>query len=297
MLQILSGIEVSKKLREDLSRSVADVVATGQRPPHLAAIIVGTDGASQTYVGAKKKACDSVGFQSTVLALPAETTEAELLKQIDDINRNSQIDGLIVQLPLPAHINEETITQAVLPSKDVDGFHDINMGKLAKGHKGIKPATPYGIQLILEHYGIETDGKHVVIVGRSNIVGRPISIMLSENSTLGNATVTLCHSRTKDLREFTLKADILITALGKPGFIKGNAIKSGAVVIDVGITRIDDPSKKAGWRLSGDVDYESAAEVASALTPVPGGVGPMTIAGLLMNTFFAHQTSIQARTA
>jgi methylenetetrahydrofolate dehydrogenase (NADP+)/methenyltetrahydrofolate cyclohydrolase len=238
-----------------------------------------------------------VGFHSTVLTLPKETTETELLRHIDEINRNSQIDGLIVQLPLPPHINEETVTQAVLPEKDVDGFHDINMGKLAKGHKGIKPATPYGIQLILDHYGIETDGKHVVVVGRSNIVGRPISIMLSENSSMGNATVTLCHSRTRDLREFTLNADILITALGKPGFITGKVIKPGAVVIDVGITRIEDPSKKAGWRLSGDVDFESASQVASALTPVPGGVGPMTIAGLLMNTYFAHQAAIQARTA
>jgi methylenetetrahydrofolate dehydrogenase (NADP+)/methenyltetrahydrofolate cyclohydrolase len=297
MAQILDGREVSAAIKESLKRDVDAMVAIGQRPPHLVAILVGNDGGSMTYVGAKEKACHEVGFMGTVIRYDETVTEAELLKKIDEINHDGSIDGLIVQLPLPKHIDENRVTLAIAPSKDVDGFHDVNMGRLAKGADGVKPATPYGITLILKHYGIETAGKNVVIVGRSNIVGRPMSIMLSGPGDTGNATVTVTHSRTVDLPSFTRSADILVAAIGKPGFITGDMIKPGAVVIDVGTTRIDDPSKKAGWRLSGDVDFASAEPVAGAITPVPGGVGPMTIAGLLANTLLARKAGIAAQTA
>lgn len=273
------------------------MVAAGFRPPHLVAILVGNDGGSMTYVGAKEKACHEIGFLGTVIRYEDSITEQELLDKINEINNNDQIDGLIVQLPLPKHIDENKVTLAIAPHKDVDGFHDVNMGRLAKGADGVKPATPYGITLILKHYGIETAGKHVVVVGRSNIVGRPMSIMLSGPGETGNATVTVTHSRTVDLPSYTKSADILVAAIGKPGFITGDMIKPGAVVIDVGTTRIDDPSKKAGWRLSGDVDFASTEPVAGAITPVPGGVGPMTIAGLLANTMLARRASLMATTA
>jgi methylenetetrahydrofolate dehydrogenase (NADP+)/methenyltetrahydrofolate cyclohydrolase len=297
MAQILDGREVSAAIKESLKHDVDAMVAIGQRPPHLVAILVGNDGGSMTYVGAKEKACHEVGFMGTVIRYDETVTEAELLQKIDEINHDGSIDGLIVQLPLPKHIDENRVTLAIAPSKDVDGFHDVNMGRLAKGADGVKPATPYGITLILKHYGIETAGKNVVIVGRSNIVGRPMSIMLSGPGDTGNATVTVTHSRTVDLPSFTRSADILVAAIGKPGFITGDMIKPGAVVIDVGTTRIDDPSKKAGWRLSGDVDFASAEPVAGAITPVPGGVGPMTIAGLLANTLLARKAGIAAQTA
>lgn len=297
MAKILDGREVSAAIKETLKREVSAMVDSGLRPPHLVAILVGNDGGSQTYVGAKEKACHEIGFLGTVIRYPDSVTEQELLDKIDQINHDGQIDGLIVQLPLPAHIDENKVTLAIAPSKDVDGFHDVNMGRLAKGADGVKPATPYGITLILKHYGIETAGKHVVVVGRSNIVGRPMSIMLSGPGETGNATVTVTHSRTKDLTSFTKSADILIAAIGKPGFITGDMIKPGAVVIDVGTTRVDDASKKAGWRLCGDVDFASAEQVAGAITPVPGGVGPMTIAGLLANTMLARKAQIKNQTA
>lgn len=297
MAQILDGREVSAAIKETLKREVSAMVDAGMRPPHLVAILVGNDGGSMTYVGAKEKACHEVGFLGTVIRYDDTVTEAELLQKIDEINRDSQIDGLIVQLPLPKHIDENRVTLAISPEKDVDGFHDVNMGRLTKGADGVKPATPYGITLILKHYGIETAGKHVVVVGRSNIVGRPMSIMLSGPGETGNATVTVTHSRTVDLPSYTRSADILVAAIGKPGFITGDMIKPGAVVIDVGTTRLDDPSKKAGWRLSGDVDFASTEPVAGAITPVPGGVGPMTIAGLLANTLLARKAGIKAQTA
>lgn len=297
MATIIDGREVSAHLREQLKREVENLAASGQRPPHLAAILVGNDGGSQTYVGAKEKACSDAGFHSTILRFEDNISEDFLLNEIDKLNNNYQIDGIIVQLPLPKHIDENTVTLAIHPDKDVDGFHDINMGKLSKGADGVKPATPYGITLMLEHYNIETAGKNVVVVGRSNIVGRPISIMLSNPGRTGNATVTVCHSKTVDLKAHTLNADILIAAIGKPGFIKADMVKPGATVIDVGTTRVDDASKKAGWRLSGDVDYNEVSQVAGAITPVPGGVGPMTIAGLLANTMLARKKKLTANLA
>lgn len=297
MAQILDGREVSAAIKETLKREVSSMVNDGIRPPHLVAILVGNDGGSMTYVGAKEKACHEIGFLGSVIRYEDTVTEEELLAKIDEINRNDQIDGLIVQLPLPKHIDENKVTLAIHPAKDVDGFHDVNMGRLAKGAHGVKPATPYGITLILKHYNISTEGKYVVVVGRSNIVGRPMSIMLSAPGEDANATVTITHSKTVDLASYTRKADIVIAAIGKPGFVTGDMLKPGAVVIDVGTTRVDDPSKKAGWRLCGDVDFESASKVAGAITPVPGGVGPMTIAGLLANTMLARKASINARTA
>ena len=297
MATIIDGRIVSAAIRESLSREVQTMVSNGLRPPHLVAVLVGNDGGSQTYVGAKEKACHEVGFLGTVIRYPDTVSEAELLEKVEEINRNEQIDGLIVQLPLPRHIDENKVTLAIRPEKDVDGFHDVNMGRLAKGSDGIKPATPYGITLMLKHYGIATEGKHVVVIGRSNIVGRPMSILLSNAGETGNATVTVCHSKTQNLKSFTLQADIVVAALGKPGFLTGDMVKEGCVVIDVGTTRVEDLSKKAGWRLCGDVDFESVSVKASAITPVPGGVGPMTIAGLLVNTLKARKVNIAARTA
>jgi len=289
MPQILSGKEVSLSLNEQIAARVAAGKAKTGMVPHLVAILVGNDGASQTYVGAKEKACQTVGFDSSILRYDASISQDELLAEIERINQDDTYTGLIVQLPLPNHIDEEVVTHAIHPDKDVDGFHDINMGKLAKGHPGVKPATPYGITLMLKHYGIETQGKHVVVLGRSNIVGRPMSLLLSDSSETGNATVTICHSRTRDLASYTRQADILVVALGKPEFVGADLVKPGAVVIDVGTTRVEDTSRERGWRLTGDVLYSEVAEVASAITPVPGGVGPMTISGLMMNTLQAFE--------
>lgn len=285
MAEILDGKAVSQYFKDQIKAEVADMVAAGKRAPHLVAILVGSDGGSQTYVAAKEKACHEVGFTGTVLRYPESITQEELLQKVREINQDSNIDGLIVQLPLPKHIDENAVTQAITPEKDVDGFHDINMGKLTKGDStGYTSATPLGITMLLKYYGIKTSGKHAVVIGRSNIVGRPMSILLSDSSETGNCTVTLCHSRTSNLREICLQADIIVAAIGKPGFVTGDMVKAGAVVIDVGTTRLDDPSKKAGWRLAGDVDFLGAAEKASMITPVPGGVGPMTITGLMFNT-------------
>lgn len=293
MALILNGKEVADTLKQKIAQEVSKMVAAGHRAPHLVAILVGNDGGSQTYVGAKEKACHEVGFRGTVIRYDHTITEEQLLTKIAEINADQEIDGLIVQLPLPKHINETKITHAILPEKDVDGFHDVNMGQLAKGNDGIVSATPLGITLILQHYNIETAGKHVVVIGRSNIVGRPISILLSNPGTVGNATVTVCHSKTQNLSHFTLQADIIVAAIGKPGFVTGDMVKEGAVVIDVGTTRIEDVTKKAGWRLSGDVDFATVEPKASAITPVPGGVGPMTITALLNNTLKARKSQIK----
>ena len=253
----------------------------------MAAILVGSDGASQTYVNAKVKACERVGFESTLIELPSDTSEEKLLETIDKLNNDSAIDGFIVQLPLPKHINEDNVTLRVAPEKDVDGFHPENVGRMALGLPTFLPATPNGVMEMLGRYDIETSGKHCVVIGRSNIVGTPMSILMSRNSNPGNSTVTLTHSRTSNLKEVCLSADIIIVALGKPKFLTADMVKAGAVVVDVGIHRIEDSNKKSGFRLVGDVDYETVAPKCSAISPVPGGVGPMTIASLLQNTLKA----------
>lgn len=286
----LDGKAVSAHFKSEMALEVKKMKEEGQRAPHLAAILVGEDGGSKTYIEAKDRACKEVGFDSTILRFPDTISEEELLSEVDRINQNDNIDGLIVQLPLPSHIDENKVTQKILPKKDVDGFHDINMGKLAKGdHSGYISATPLGITMLLKYYNIDTSGKNAVVIGRSNIVGRPMSILLSESSITGNATVTLCHSRTKNLEEICSRADIIVAAIGKPFFVKENMVKEGAIVIDVGTTRLEDSTRERGWRLAGDVDYTSVKDKASMITPVPGGVGPMTITGLLSNTLKARQ--------
>ncbi|MBW7845027.1 MAG: bifunctional 5,10-methylenetetrahydrofolate dehydrogenase/5,10-methenyltetrahydrofolate cyclohydrolase [Bacteroidia bacterium] len=282
-MQILNGNEVSKSIREQIKQEVIKLKASGGKTPHLAAILVGTDGASMTYVGAKEKDCMEVGFDSTVLRFPATTTEDELLAEVEKINNNPEIDGLIVQLPLPKHIKEKRITEAISYKKDVDGFHPMNVGLMFKGLPCFLPATPFGIVKLLEHYKIDTTGKHCVIVGRSDIVGKPMSILMLQK----NCTVSICHSKTTDIEAHIQRADIVIAAVGIPEFVKGSMIKEGAVVVDVGITRVEDTTAKNGFRLKGDVEYASCAEKASFITPVPGGVGPMTRVGLLLNTLNA----------
>jgi len=286
----LDGKAVSAHFKSEMALEVKKMKEEGQRAPHLAAILVGEDGGSKTYIEAKDRACKEVGFDSTILRFPDTISEEELLSEVDRINLDDNIDGLIVQLPLPSHIDENKVTQKILPKKDVDGFHDINMGKLAKGdHSGYISATPLGITMLLKYYNIDTSGKNAVVIGRSNIVGRPMSILLSESSITGNATVTLCHSRTKNLEEICSRADIIVAAIGKPFFVKENMVKEGAIVIDVGTTRLEDSTRERGWRLAGDVDYTLVKDKASMITPVPGGVGPMTITGLLSNTLKARQ--------
>jgi len=282
-MEILNGNSVSKALKEKIKAEVISLKTEGFKTPHLAAILVGSDGASMTYVGAKEKDCHEVGFDSTVLRFPATTTEEELLAEVQKINNNNNIDGLIVQLPLPKHINEKKITEAISWKKDVDGFHPMNVGLMFKGLPCFLPATPFGVIKLLEHYNIDTVGKHCVIIGRSDIVGKPMSALMLQR----HSTVTVCHSKTKDLAGFTKNADIVIAALGIPGFLKGEMVKEGAVIIDVGITRVDDANSPKGFVLKGDVDYNSVAEKASWITPVPGGVGPMTRVALLLNTIDA----------
>jgi methylenetetrahydrofolate dehydrogenase (NADP+)/methenyltetrahydrofolate cyclohydrolase len=288
MTTILDGKGLAKKLRGNIKEEVAAYTSQGRRAPHLAAILVGEDGASKTYVNSKERDCEFVGFHSSVHRLPAETSEEDLLNLIESINNNSDIDGLIVQLPLPKHMDSEKITEAISPEIDVDGFHTNSVGRLTKGEDTFISATPFGIIMTLEDYGIETSGKHCVVIGRSNIVGRPMSILMSRNDYPGNCTVTVCHSRTKDLKGFTLQADIVIAALGIPEFLKADMVKEGAVVIDVGITRVDSDNEK-GYVLKGDVDFEAVSAKASAITPVPGGVGPMTRYGLLFNTMKSYK--------
>ncbi|CAI8153492.1 MAG: bifunctional methylenetetrahydrofolate dehydrogenase/methenyltetrahydrofolate cyclohydrolase FolD [Flavobacteriaceae bacterium] len=284
---ILDGKQTSAKIKEEIEAQVSVMKQQNKRTPHLAAVLVGTNGASMTYVGAKVKACQLVGFESTLIELSAETTEAQLLNKIEELNNNPEIDGFIVQLPLPKHIDEQKVLMAVDPDKDVDGFHPMNVGRLTLDLPTFISATPYGIMELLERYEIPTSGKHVVVIGRSHIVGRPMSILMSQKRAAGNATVTIAHSRTTNLAALTKEADIIVAALGIPEFLKADMVKKGAVVIDVGITRVPDASKKRGYRIAGDVDFENVAEKASHITPVPGGVGPMTIAMLLKNTLLA----------
>ncbi len=287
MTQILDGKATSDKIKARIAEQVKDIIAKGGKQPHLAAILVGTDGASQTYVGHKEKACAQVGFKSTLIKLDDTTTERELLNVIAEINADNDIDGLIIQLPLPKQIDETKVINAISPKKDVDGFHPQNVGKMMLGHPTFLPATPYGIMKLLEFYNIETKGKECVVLGRSNIVGRPMVNLLSQKGPFADCTVTICHSRTKDIKAHTLKADIIIAAIGQPLFLKADMVKEGAVVIDVGITRLPDATKKTGYRLVGDVDYDNVAPKCSWITPVPGGVGPMTIVSLLENTIKA----------
>jgi|TARA_B110000238_G_C16116499_1_gene435117 methylenetetrahydrofolate dehydrogenase (NADP+)/methenyltetrahydrofolate cyclohydrolase len=284
---LLDGKKTAADIKEEIALEVRNLKNNGKKTPHLAAIIVGNNGASITYVNAKVKACERVGFESTLIRLTEEASEEELLNEIAILNVDKDIDGFIVQLPLPKHIDEQKILMAVDPNKDVDGFHPTNVGKMALNLPTFISATPYGILELLERYHVETSGKHVVVLGRSHIVGSPMSILLSQKRKVGNATVTMCHSRTKNLKEITLQADIIIAAIGIPEFLKADMVKENVTVIDVGITRVGDSSKKSGYRLLGDVAFDEVAKKADFITPVPGGVGPMTIAMLLKNTLLA----------
>jgi methylenetetrahydrofolate dehydrogenase (NADP+) / methenyltetrahydrofolate cyclohydrolase len=286
-MQILNGKDASAAIKEALKLDVAQLATEGKKVPHLVAILVGTNGASETYVAAKVKACEDVGFKSTLIRFEEEVTSFKLLDTIRELNTDPDVDGILVQLPLPAHISAEEVINTIDPSKDVDGFHPSTIGRMVLGQPTFIPATPYGILLLLQHYKIETKGKHAVVIGRSNIVGRPMSILLSAAGNPGNCTVTLCHSHTHNLKELCAMGDIIVAALGKPEFVRADMVKEGAVVIDVGITRVADSSKKSGFRLKGDVAYDEVAPKCSYITPVPGGVGPMTIAALLKNTFKA----------
>jgi methylenetetrahydrofolate dehydrogenase (NADP+)/methenyltetrahydrofolate cyclohydrolase len=292
MATIIDGKKTSADIRLEIKEKVESIKEKGGKIPHLAAILVGTDGASETYVNFKVKDCEQVGFKSTLRRFEDTITEEELLKEVEDINNDPDIDGLIVQLPIPDHISVQKVTDMIKPEKDVDGFHPINVGRMAKSLPAYVSATPYGIMQLLERYKIETSGKHCVVIGRSDIVGSPMSILLSRKSYPGNCTVTLCHSRTKSIKEMTLQADIIIAALGIPEFLTGDMVKDGAVVIDVGITRVKDDSKKSGFALKGDVKYDEVEPKCSYITPVPGGVGPMTRASLLMNTLLAAEKEI-----
>lgn len=284
-MQILDGKKAAQAIKDELKMDVAQRAAEGKKIPHLAAILVGTNGASETYVSAKVKACEEVGFKSTLVRFEAEISEAKLLEKISEFNSDPDIDGILVQLPLPKHISDDQVINAIDPEKDVDGFHPVSVGRMVQGLPTFIPATPHGILLLLEHYKIETKGKHAVVVGRSNIVGRPMSIILSGNSNPGNCTVTTCHSHTNNIKAFCQDADIIVAALGKPEFITADMIKDGAIVIDVGITRAEDATRKSGFKLKGDVAFETVAPKCSWITPVPGGVGPMTIAALMKNTY------------
>ena len=284
---ILDGNAAAQEIRNDIAKKVADRKKAGLKAPHLAAVLVGTDGGSETYVSFKVKDCKEVGYESTLIRKPDSISEKELLDLVGELNANKDIDGFIVQLPLPNHIDTQKIIMAIDPKKDVDGFHPENVGKMMLGLSGFLPATPSGIIELMRHNNIDPAGKHCVVLGRSNIVGSPMSVLLSRNADMGNATVTLCHSRTKNLKELAATADILIAALGKPGFVTADMVKSGAVVIDVGTTRVEDSSKKSGFSLKGDVCYDEVFPKASAITPVPGGVGPMTRVALLLNTLKA----------
>ena len=286
---VLDGKIAAAAVKATLLEQTQALKAAGKRMPHLAAILVGNNGASETYVASKVKNCEETGFGSSLYRMEADVAEAVLLAKIAELNQDPNCDGILVQLPLPKHIKESNIIEAIDPAKDVDGFHPVNVGRLVQGLNTFIPATPYGIILMLEYFNIETKGKNAVVIGRSNIVGRPMSILLSSNIAQGNCTVTICHSHTKNLKEICVGADIIVAALGVPNFLMGDMIKPGAVIIDVGITRVEDATAKKGFRIKGDVNYEEACAKASAVTPVPGGVGLMTIAGLLKNTMKAYQ--------
>jgi len=288
---LIDGKKISDEIKSEIADEVKNIASKGEKIPHLAAILVGNDGGSETYVAHKVKACEQVGFQSTLIRLPSDVTESELLKQISGLNNNPSVDGFIVQLPLPKHIDEQKIIEAIDPNKDVDGFHPVNVGRTVIGLPAFISATPAGIVELIKRYQIDVSGKHCVVIGRSNIVGRPVSILLSQKNTPGDATVTVVHSRSKNLNEICLSADIIIAAIGSPGFVKANMVKEGAVIIDVGTTRVNAPETKSGWRLKGDVDFDSVAPKCSFITPVPGGVGPMTIVSLLKNTLLAAKNS------
>ncbi len=287
-MKIIDGKGLANQLKDELRLETDKLAKLGKRRPHLAAVLVGNNPASESYVRNKVRSCQQAGFESTLIRRADDVSEAELLTVIEQLNSNNDIDGFIVQLPLPKHIDEQKVLLAINPDKDVDGFHPMNFGKMAQGMEAFLPATPYGILLMLEHYGIETSGKEVVVIGRSNIVGTPMSILLSRKAKLGNATVTLVHSRTKNLKIHTQNADIIIAAIGIPKFLTPNMVKDGATIIDVGINRVEDATRKSGYRLVGDVDYDGLAPKVEFMTPVPGGVGPMTVLGLMKNTMKAY---------
>lgn len=289
-MTIIDGKEVAAAIRKEIAAEVGQMVAAGKKAPYLVAVLVGTDGGSMTYVGHKEKACDEVGFRSQVIRLPEETTEGELMQLIDQLNNDAQVDGFIVQLPLPKHISEQRVIEAIDPRKDVDGFHPVNTGRMISGLPSYLPATPDGILSLLKYYKIETAGRHCVVIGRSNIVGRPVANLLSQKGW--DCTVTICHSRTRDLPGVVSTGDIVIAAIGQPGFVTADMVKPGAVVIDVGTTRVPDATAKAGWRLKGDVLFDEVAPKCSYITPVPGGVGPMTITCLMKNTLRAAKKEI-----
>jgi len=289
MYQLIDGKKIADQVKQEISTEVKLRISLGKKQPHLAAILVGNDGGSETYVAHKISSCEQVGFKSTLIRLPETVTEQELLLEIEKLNSDADVDGFIVQLPLPKHINEEKILQTVLPQKDVDGFHPENVGKMVVNLPSFLPATPMGILELIKRYQIPTEGKHVVVLGRSNIVGKPVSILLSRKGYPGDATVTVCHSKTTDIQSYTLTADIIIVALGSPEFLKADMVKQGAVVIDVGTTRIKSNQTKSGWKLKGDVAFDEVAPKCSFITPVPGGVGPMTIVSLLKNTLLAAE--------
>jgi methylenetetrahydrofolate dehydrogenase (NADP+)/methenyltetrahydrofolate cyclohydrolase len=287
-MQLLSGKEASESIKAQLFNKIQHLKKRNFRLPHLVAVLIGNNGASETYIASKIKNCEEIGFQSSLIRFDESVIEPKLLKKIQVLNKDDLTDGILVQLPLPKHIDEQKIINAISPDKDVDGFHPISIGRMVQGSPTFIPATPYGIILLMQHYNIDAKGKHAVVIGRSNIVGRPISILLSSNKPYGNATVTLCHSHTPNLKELSLQADILIAALGKPGFVKNDMVKENAVVIDVGITRVEDSTAKKGFRIKGDVSFDEVAPKTSYITPVPGGVGLMTIAALLKNTMHAY---------
>ena len=292
-MQILDGKTVSQSVKNEIKEKTLQFKKNGNKTPHLAAILVGSNGASETYVASKVKNCEEVGFKSSLIRFDENIAEAELISTIQKLNSDEDVDGILIQLPLPKQIDEEKIINIINPDKDVDGFHPMSIGKMVQGLPTFIPATPYGILLMLEHYKIETSGKHAVVIGRSNIVGRPISILLSRNTYPGNCTVTVCHSRTNNLKEICLQADIIVAALGIPEFLTADMVKENTVVVDVGITRVADTSKKSGFAIKGDVDFANVAPKCSYITPVPGGVGLMTIAALLMNTFTAAELKIK----
>ncbi|MCU4164622.1 bifunctional methylenetetrahydrofolate dehydrogenase/methenyltetrahydrofolate cyclohydrolase FolD [Carboxylicivirga caseinilyticus] len=291
-MQLIDGKLTSKKIREEIAEEVKQLIASGVKKPHLAAILVGHDGGSESYVAGKMKACEEVGFNSSLIRYEDDVTEEELLAKVHELNNDADIDGFIVQLPLPKHISEEKVTEAIDPRKDVDGFHPVNVGRMTIGMPAFISATPQGIMELLKRYEIETSGKNVVVIGRSNIVGRPMSVLLSQKGYPGDATVTVAHSRTKNLKELCLQADIIVAAIGSPGFVKGEMVKEGAVVIDVGTTRVPSTETKSGWRLKGDVLFDEVAPKCSFITPVPGGVGPMTITSLIINTLKSAKKEI-----
>jgi methylenetetrahydrofolate dehydrogenase (NADP+)/methenyltetrahydrofolate cyclohydrolase len=284
-MQILDGKKAAQAIKDELRLDVAQLVAEGKKIPHLAAILVGKNGASETYVAAKVKACEEVGFKSTLIRFDDTISEIKLLDKIHELNSDPDVDGILVQLPLPKHISDEEVINAIDPEKDVDGFHPVNVGRMLQGQPSFIPATPHGIMLMLKYYKIDTRGKHAVVIGRSNIVGRPMSVLLSGNANPGNCTVTICHSQTPNIKDFCLQADIIVAALGKPEFVTADMVKEGAVIIDVGITRTEDATRKSGYKLKGDVAFDTVAPKCAWITPVPGGVGPMTIAALMQSTY------------